>query len=317
MLGIALIGCGYWGKNVGKSLLKSKMFDLKCICDENDGALEDAKVFFGRNIDYETDYKKAILRRDIDCVAIATQTESHFEIAKEALERGRHVYVEKPATLNSAEAERLHKARNGLVIHVDHIMVYSPSILKAKELIDNGEIGDILHIDCSRVNLGIARKDVNVMWDLSIHDLSIVDFFLGGEVPREVFAVGTKGSFCQETTTALSLRYKNAIATIRASWLSPVKERKITVYGSKKTMIINDMEQIDKIVLYNKRIASDGTREISGDSTIMAIEIEEPLINSLEHFGECIQEKKESTTNAKSAVRLLKILEMADKQIRK
>jgi len=328
MVNIALIGFGYWGPNVAKNIHNNPEFNLVSICDYKEDRLEKAKSIYIEQTKYEADYRKLLADDSIDAIAIAVETSGHYKIAKEALEAKKHIYVEKPFTQTVEEAEELKALaeRNNLIIHVDHIMIFHPVIRKIKQMIDNGELGDILYMDSVRLNLGKIKKDVSSMWDLAVHDLSIIDYLSDGKEPFYIHAVGEKLYNPKETLVFLSLRYKGFIAHIQSSWLSPLKERRFVVVGTKKMVLFDDMKIDQKLTIYDKGVnvvsASDNIeyRDYAikireGDIFIPYIPEEDALYNSLNHFLECIKEGRESISGANQAIRLLKSLHKADENM--
>lgn len=323
MVNIALIGYGYWGPNVARNLYKNKKYRFCAICDKKEERLALAKTTYAEALGYVQDYKDIIKRKDIDAVALAVETSAHYRLAKEALLAGKHVYVEKPFTDNvkdALELETLAKQKK-LRIHVDHIMVYHPIIKKIKEIIDQGKLGDILYFDCSRINLGQLKNDVSAMWDLSVHDLSIVDFLSNGEEPISINAMGEKIYSEKESITFLNLKYKSFLASIKASWLSPIKERRIMIAGTKKMLVYDDVDVLNKLIIYDKGFDINKDVEYEdyviktrgGGGVIPKLEQGDALFNSLEHFRQCIVEEHESLTNAQAAIRMIRILEAADR----
>lgn len=319
---IALVGYGYWGPNVARNLFKNKKWDFTCICDKKPERLEMAKGLYAEAVTYTTDYMDIIQDSSIDAVALAVETSAHFELAKQALLAGKHIYVEKPFTDNvkdAVELKELAKER-GLFIHVDHIMVYHPAIRKIKEFIQSGELGDIIWIDCSRLNLGQVKNDVSSMWDLSVHDLAIVDYLTDGAVVQNVKAMGTKMYSSHHSITQLVVQYEGFFSSMRASWVSPIKERKLIVAGTKKMIVYDDVDVVNKLIVYDKgfdiqpEIEYDQyvVKSRNGDALIPQIGNGDALYNSLEHFRECIEEQKESMTNADAAIRVIHVLEQAD-----
>ena len=324
MVNIALIGYGYWGPNVARNLYKNKEYRFCAICDKKEERLALAKTIYAEALEYVQDYKAIIERADIDAVALAVETSAHYQLAKEALLAGKHIYVEKPFTDNvkdALELEALAQKRN-LRIHVDHIMVYHPII---KEIIDRGELGDILYFDCSRINLGQLKNDVSAMWDLSVHDLSIVDFLSNGAEPISINAMGEKIYSEKESITFLNLKYKTFLASIKASWLSPIKERRIMIAGTKKMLVYDDVDVLNKLIIYDKGFDINKDVEYEdyviktrgGGGVIPKLEQGDALFNSLEHFRQCIVEGRESLTNAQAAIRMIRILEAADIKLKK
>ena len=329
MINVALIGYGYWGPNVARNIHANEKIDLHTICDFDIARLEKAKDVYIEQTKYETDYKKLLTNKNIQAIAIAVETSSHFKLAKEALLAGKHVYVEKPFTSTVEEAEELNILANkmGLIIHVDHIMIFHPIIKKIKSLIDSGEIGEILYIDAMRMNLGQIKKDVSAMWDLAIHDLSIIDYLMDGKEPTYINAVGEKYYNPKESLCFLTMRYEGFISHIQSSWVSPLKERKVIIAGTKKMIVYDDMKIAEKLMIYDKgvNVISGGNIEYEdyvvqvreGDVCIPYIPREDALFNSINHFYESIDTKQSSISDPNQAIRLLKILETADKNMNK
>ena len=319
---IALVGYGYWGPNVARNLFKNKKWDFTCICDKKPERLEMAKGLYAEAVTYTTDYMDIINDPSIDAVALAVETSAHFELAKQALQAGKHIYVEKPFTDNVKDAVELKELakEKGLIIHVDHIMVYHPAIRKIKEFIQSGEIGDIIWIDCSRLNLGQVKNDVSSMWDLSVHDLAIVDYLTDGAVVQNVKAMGTKMYSTHHSITQLVVQYEGFFSSMRASWVSPIKERKLIVAGTKKMIVYDDVDVVNKLIIYDKgfdiqpEIEYDQyvVKSRNGDALIPQLEVGDALFNSLDHFRDCVENNKESMTNADAAIRVINVLEKAD-----
>lgn len=327
MITIALIGYGYWGPNVAKNLYKNKEYNFIAICDKKPERLEKANKIYANAVSYVENYREIIDDPKIDAVALAVETSAHYQLAKEALFAGKHVYVEKPFTDNVKDAEELYAIaqERHLKIHVDHIMVYHPVIKKIKEIIDSGDIGELIYFDCSRINLGNIKNDVSAMWDLSVHDLSIIDYLSDGEEPVSVKAMGKKVYSQKESITFLDLAYERFLANITASWLSPIKERRLIIAGTKKMLVYDDVDVLNKLIIYDKgfELEKFGSMEYEefvakarvGDAVIPKFEQGDALFNSLEHFRQCIINGTESRTDARSAIRMLKILEAADKEL--
>lgn len=327
-IGIALIGYGYWGTNVAQKIAQNEGFSFLYICDKNSEQLKKARMLYREKISYIQDYKEMLHDGAIKAVAIAVETEAHYEVAKEALLAGKHVYIEKPFTSTSVQGEELQKLakERQLTIHVDHIMIYHPIIKDMKKRLDSGELGEILYFDCSRINLGKIKHDVNSMWDLTVHDLSVIDYLSDGELPRDIKCVGQCLYSAKESVTSLLVKYDEFFATMTSSWLSPIKERRIIMGATKKMVVFNDIDPMYRYVIYDKGFDVDVELENmeyenfrlqtrNGGALIPELPQEDALYNSIEHFRECICEKKESMSGAAAAIRLLKILEKADRQL--
>lgn len=324
MLKVMQIGYGYWGANVAKKLIASKMFEFKYLAEPDKGRRERAKSQLPTTVEIVENYKEK-LNADIDAVVICTQTEYSYEIAMMAMEYGKHIFTEKPIATNVERTLKLiEKAEEKkLVLHCDHLMVYNPVIKYIKKLIDGGEIGDVMYIDISRVNLGPIRKDINAMLDLAVHDIAVIDYLLGELVPDSLSAYGTKFFGQQETITYLTMKNGEILININSSWISPVKVRKMIIAGTKKMLVFDDVK-MDKLYIYDRGIEvvqgeQYGEYEFKtkvGDIFIPCIENEDSLQNSLEHFAECVMERKESLSGAKQSLRVMKVLEKAQNALR-
>ncbi len=324
-MNIALIGYGYWGPNVAKNIYANKSLKLHTICDVKQTRLDKAKNLYVEQSQYELDYKKLLNNPDINAVAVAVETSAHFQVVKDALTAGKHVYVEKPFTSTVKEAEELTALAysKGLIIHVDHIMMYHPCIQKIRELITSGDLGNLLYIEAMRMNLGQIKKDVSAMADLAVHDLSIIDYLCDGKEPFYIKAVGEKKYSPRESLTFLMLRYHDFIAHIQSSWISPLKERKLIVAGTKKMVVFDDIKpSTEKLTIYDKGVDVIAGSDVEyedyavktrvGDIWIPYIPEQDALYNSLDHFAQCIRDNKQSDSGPEQATRVLRILEHAD-----
>lgn len=323
---VALIGYGYWGPNLARNLNANKDIDFVGICELDKGKLDKAKSVYGDRLFYESDYKKVLNNWFFDAVAIAVPTEYSFEIAMSALEAGKHVFIEKPIASTVERAQILiDKARqNGLVIHCDHIMIYHPIVRYIKRMVQNGELGDLLYIDITRTNLGPIRSDINAMMDLAVHDIAVINYLADNPDFEELSAMGKVCYGKQETLTFLNIRYNNFIASIKSSWISPVKERRTVIAGARKMVVFDDVAVDNKLIIYDKGIDVQGSEEYGeyevhtrlGDIMIPHINNEDALQNSIKHFVECIKEGKESISGPEQSLRVMKVLEEASKQLK-
>jgi predicted dehydrogenase len=324
-MNVALIGYGYWGPNVAKNIFANKKLRLHTICDLKQARLDKAHNLYVEQSKYETDYHKVLSNPEIHAVAVAVETSAHFQVVKDALNAGKHVYVEKPFTSTVHEAEELTNlaASKGLIIHVDHIMMYHPCIQKIRELIVADELGDLLYIEAMRMNLGQIKKDVSAMADLAVHDLSIIDYLCDGKEPFYIKAVGEKKYNPKESLTFLMLRYHDFIAHIQSSWISPLKERKLIVAGTKKMVVFDDIKlTTEKLMIYDKGVDVMSGDDVEyedyavkirvGDIWIPYIPEQDALFNSINHFSACIESGKPSASGPEQAIRVLKILEQAE-----
>lgn len=323
---IALIGFGYWGPNVAKNIFANKKLTLHTICDKKQARLDKAHSIYIEQCRYETDYRVLLSNPEIEAIAVAVETSAHFQLVKDALNAGKHVYVEKPFTSTVAEAEELTamaKAR-GLTIHVDHIMIYHPCVQRIKSVMDSGDLGELLYIEAMRMNLGQIKKDVSAMADLAVHDLSIIDYLSNGKEPFYIKAVGEKKYNPKESLTFLMLRYDDFIAHIQSSWISPLKERKLIVAGTKKMIVFDDMRpSSEKLMIYDKGVdvvSDDDNIEYEdyavkvrmGDILIPYIAEQDALFNSIEQFRKSVESNTQSSSGPEQAIRVLRILEQAE-----
>ncbi|CAK9249851.1 unnamed protein product [Sphagnum jensenii] len=296
-LNIGLIGYGYWGTNLLRNIVQQPLSGKVIVCDTNEERLRTVQTIF---INLETTASPADIfqNAEIDAVVIATPTSSHYPLAKEALLQGKHVLVEKPLSTSVTEVEDLiaiAKARN-LVLMVDHIYLYNPVIHQLKKYISEEFLGRINYIDATRINLGIYQDDINVLWDLACHDISIINYLIG-ERPKTARAIG-KLNFNNkvEDLAYLFLEYESGLLVqINGSWASPVKIRKMIIGGEKKMIIYDDIESTNKLIIYD--YMSNGTPDQNksklidyrlGDITIPKYEITEPLSNVMAEFYDCI-----------------------------
>lgn len=328
MLNFALIGYGYWGPNVARNLYKNKNIILKYICDLKQERLDFARDLYANEVQYTRSFDEVIADDSIDAICLAVETSAHFELGKRVIESGKHLYVEKPFTDNVAQAIELKElaANKGVTIHVDHIMIYHPAIVKIKEIIEAGELGDIIYMDCSRMNLGKVKNDVSAMWDLSVHDLSIIDYLSNGAEIKTVKSMGRIIYSTRPSVTFITADYGSFIANIKANWISPIKERKLIIAGTKKMIVYDDVDVLNKLIVYDKGFdvirASDPmeysefvVKTRSGDALIPQLEVGDALYNSLEHFRQCLIEERESLSGPDVAIRVLTVLEEADKNM--
>ena len=256
MLTIGVVGCGYWGPNLIRNFMNLHGADVKVCADISETRLQHMKGLYP-SIDVTSDYREVVDNPGIDAVVVSTPVSSHFEVAKAALDAGKHVFVEKPLTRTVEEGMtlvRLAEERKQTLM-VGHTFVFTAAVNKIKELIDSGELGDIYYISTSRVNLGIFQEDINVVWDLAPHDISIMNFVLNSK-PESVTAIGH--SYIRpdiEDVAFVTMRYPgNKLANIHVSWLNPSKIRKTTVVGSKKMLIYDDVSSLEKIRIYDKGV---------------------------------------------------------------
>ena len=325
-ISIAVVGVGYWGPNLLRNFSRIPEADMNAGCDIDETKLQYAKSRFPQ-IKVTTNYRELFDDPSIDAVAISTPLATHFQLAKEALERGKHVLVEKPLAQTSKEAEELIKLASGKgkILMVGHTFEYSPPVNKIKELISSGEIGKIYYIDSSRVNLGLFRSDTSVIWDLAAHDVSILLYLLDAK-PRSVLATGQ--GFIQneiEDVAYLNIRFDNGtMANVHVSWLSPCKLRRITIVGDKKMIVYDDAEDMEKVKMYDRGVSLVKLEDIykgfpiiyrTGDIHIPYIETTESLEIECRHFLECIRDNKKPRSSGEVGLAVVKVLEAAEKSL--
>jgi len=318
---IGVVGLGYWGPNLVRNFIDVENCRVVMVCDANEARLKPVKKRYP-NIELTTKYEDMAASNDVDAIAIATPVISHYPLAKQALENGKHVLIEKPICSNSTEAEDLIKTAKKYqkILMVDHTFLYTGGVRKIKELIDKGEIGQLFYLDSVRINLGLFRPDVNVIWDLASHDISIIHY-LFDEPPVSVSAMGRDFNNNNITCLAyITLKYKSGmIAHIHTSWLSPVKIRRIILGGSKKMVIYDDVEPTEKIKIYDSGIEFRQENETSlqptyrlGDINLPKLDQREALALEANHFIDCILNGKKPLTDGAMGLAVLKILEAAD-----
>lgn len=328
MYTIAVIGYGYWGPNIVRNFQNNRKCDVKYICDLDSGARRRAADDYP-DIETVANPEDIFSDQSVDIVAIATPVSTHFEIAQKSLEAGKHIFLEKPMVETIAQADELIRTatKNHLVGAVDHTFIFTGAIRKIKEIVDSGEIGEILYFDSVRVNLGLFQHDIDVIWDLAPHDLSIL-FYITGQRPINVTANGVDHLNNGLVDIAyLTLGYENKmIANFHVNWLSPVKIRKILIAGSKKMIVYDDMEISEKIRIYDKGVFLGDPESIhkllvkyrSGDMVAPNIPSTEALKTEIEHFIEQVDQNAMSFVNdLKHGREIVKILEASSLSLNK
>jgi len=319
MVKIGVVGYGYWGKNLVRNFSQLKEVQIVCVADKNSKNIDLLRVNHP-GINSTQDMMDIIKDPGIDAVVVATPAISHFEVAKLCLENKKHVFVEKPLALTVEDGEELVRLsrKNKRIMMVGHLMEYHPAVRKLKEYIVNGDLGEIYYLYSQRVNLGKVRIDENALWSLAPHDISMILFLLDS-YPEEVSATGE--SYLNkkiEDVIFFTLRFPSRIiAHIHVSWLDPDKIRKLTVVGSRKMAVFDDMSLHEKIKIFDKGVPSHDALSLRfGDIHIPALDASEPLKNECQHFIECIREGREPLSNGADGLRVLKILCMAQKSLK-
>jgi len=325
-MNVAVIGLGYWGPNLLRNLYEIKSCDSLIACDKDESKLEKIKLRYP-TVAIEKNYRNLLTNDRLQAVVIATPVSSHFPIGQDFLKAGKHIFLEKPFTQNTAEAEKLLQLaeEKNLITMVGHTFEYSPPVLKIKEIIDSGELGKIYYISTSRVNLGLHQKDVSVIWDLAPHDFSILFHWLEAE-PIRISAMGK--DYVQKNipdVAFINMEFASGcIAHVQVSWLSPSKLRRTAIIGSKKMLVYDDTENIEKVKIYDKGVdykdpETFGEFQLSyrsGDVVSPYIKNFEPLNMEMKHFLDCCGTHQRPKTDGYNGLRVVKALEAAEKSLR-
>ncbi len=322
MIHVAIIGYGYWGPKLVRNFLNTPLCKLVYVVDTNQKRLVKVQQKYP-GLKTTLDFNTVINNPEIDAIVIATPVALHFPLAKKALEAGKHVLLEKPMTRSVIEAKILIDIAlaKGKLLMVDHTYLYNNAVQAIKALIDNDVIGKLMYLDSTRINLGLFQTDVNVLWDLAPHDISICSYLME-ESPLAVQAIGVSHIHNQlENMAYLHLYYpENKIAHFNCSWVSPVKIRQMLIGGDKKMILFNDLETTEKVRIYDKGYTvlpeSDRDQVLVdyriGDIQIPKIPQTEALANMATDFITCIQENKTPVSNFKNGLEVVRILEAAD-----
>ena len=327
MFNIGIVGCGYWGPNLVRNFNSLSDCTVKWLCDANPDRLAYMKKLY-RNIETTVKYEDMVNNNDIDAVAIATPVRLHFKMAKAALLAGKHTLIEKPMAASSEECTELIALaqKQSLTLMVGHTYIYSACVRKIKEIVEDGDLGEIQYISSRRLNLGLFQKDINVTWDLAPHDLTIVLYVLG-KTPTGVNCQG-KAHVTEEIedVTNMTLTFSNgAIALIQNSWLDPNKIRQMTFVGRRRMLIYDDTEPLEKIKSYDTRVESpplyDTFAEFQysyhyGDMYCPYIKQDEPLKIECQHFLDCINSGTEPISSGLDGLNVVQILEAASESLK-
>ncbi len=325
-MNFAVIGYGYWGPNVVRNLASLEGHRVVAIADESHGArLRAQKAYPNLRVTRET--SEVIASVDVDAVAVVTPVWTHYELVKEALGNGKHVFVEKPFTSNTQQGEELIELaqRRNLKIMVDHTFLFTGAVKRIAQLLEEGTLGRLYYYDSTRVNLGLFQHDINVLWDLAPHDLSIMDYLIKTR-PEAVVATGETHLNGVEDVGYMTLYFPNqVIAHINVNWLSPVKVRTTLLGGEKRMVVWNDLEADEKVKVYNKGVNitnQEGVYELlvsyrSGDMWAPQLEQGEALSKELAYFGHCVEKNEEPFNNGVAGLRVVKMLEAASESLRK
>jgi predicted dehydrogenase len=326
MIGIGIIGYGYWGPNLVRNFTQTAGVKVVSVCDQRPARRAQVEAHYPA-IKAVSDVSEMLANPAINAVAIATPVFSHFDLAMQALKAGKHVFVEKPFTTTSEQAVRLieEAEKRRLVLMVDHTFLYTSAVRKIKELIDQGSLGQLYYYDSVRVNLGIFQHDVNVLWDLAVHDLSIMDFVLG-RAPTMIAATGIASVPGQpESLAYLTCFFEdNLIAHFHVNWLAPVKIRRTLIGGSEKMITWDDMELSEKLKIFDKGITlnngPEGVYQLqvgyrAGDMWAPHLPNVEALQVEAQHFLECIEHGLPPISDGHAGLRVVRILEAASQSM--
>lgn len=329
MVRIGIIGCGYWGPNLVRNFAELSDFKVVSVCDLQTKRLKSIQAKYPY-VTITTEADDLLRDPAIDAVAIATPISTHFALAKRALEEGKHVFVEKPITSRAAEAEILceEAERRGLRLMVDHIFLFNGAVRKIKEVIDDGQLGQIFYFDSMRLNLGLFQHDFSVIWDLAAHDVSIMEYLLEKR-PLSVSAVGNSHFHNDiENIAYVAVQLEdNILAHFHVNWLAPVKVRQSLISGSEKMVVYDDLKADEKVCIYDKGVSmlpEDSESKYkalveyrTGDMVAPKLDRTEPLRLACQHFADCIHGRASTpVSDGNFAVKVVRILEAAEKSLR-
>lgn len=327
MIHLAVIGAGYWGPNLIRNFSQIPGARVAYVCDLDPTKLAPLANQYPA-LKTTRDYNDALRDPDVDAIVIATPVSTHRKLALDALRAGKHVLVEKPlaATTDTAREIANCARESGRVLMVGHTFIYNPAVAKVKDMIERGTLGEIYYIDSSRVNLGLHQFDINVIWDLAPHDISIILYWLGRR-PQRVSARGNSYTQAQiEDVAFITLEFANKVmAHIHVSWMSPAKLRRTTIVGSKQMVVYDDLEAMEKVKLYDSGVEAltlnqETRAELQriyrvGDVLSPRIDVVEPLRVECAHFVECIRDGKTPRTNGDAGVAVVQVLEAATRSM--
>ena len=324
---IGVVGCGYWGPNLIRNFRSLADCRMKTMCDVSEQRLKHLKSLYPE-VEGETNYERMLGEAGLDAVVIATSVKHHFPMAKASLLAGKHTLIEKPLASSTAQCEELIEiaAAKGLVLMVGHTFLYSPAVRRIKEIVDTGDIGEILYICTRRLNLGLYQKDINVAWDLAPHDISVILHILQDQ-PLRVNCRGaahvTPGI---EDVTTMSLQFsKGRSAIVQSSWLDPRKVREMTIVGSKRMIVYDDVLPQEKIKIFDARVERpphyDTFAEFHyayhyGDIYAPYIKQDEPLKAECQHFLDSIRNGTVPLTSGKKGLEVVRILEASSQSLK-
>jgi len=325
VLRVGVIGYGYWGPNIVRNFQGHEKADVVAVCDKNPKSLSRVRRAHPE-VPVTSDQMEVLTSTQVDVVAVVTPVWTHFELAKLALENGKHVFVEKPFTSTTAQAEQLIELaeRKNLKIMVDHTFLFTGAVKRIKQFVDDGTLGGLYYYDSTRVNLGLFQHDCNVIWDLAPHDLSIMDHLIMSK-PEAIVATGANHLNGHADVAFLTIYYpNNLIAHINVNWLSPVKVRTTLLGGEKKMLVWNDLEADEKIKLYDRGVQMMSGEAVyqqlvsyrTGDMWSPNIEQIEALKVEASYFIDCIRNDKRPFNDGEAGLRVVRMLEAADESLK-
>jgi predicted dehydrogenase len=323
----AVIGFGYWGPNLVRNFRSLQNVSVRVVCEKSRERLKHLSSLYP-DIQTSTDLSRVLDDDSIDMAVIATPVSTHFPISMECLKKDKHVFVEKPLAKSSEECRQMIKEAEAhkRILMVGHTFVYTQVVRKIKEIVDSGEIGDVMYVSCRRLNLGLFQKDINVAWDLAPHDLSIILYIMG----RNPVSVNCQGrahvSPTVEDVTNISLTFPNGgFAMIQSSWIDPRQVREITIIGTKKMIVYDDTQPLEKIKIYDKHVQAPphydtfGEFQYSyhyGDILSPFVREVEPLKVECQHFVDCVEKSKRPESSGYEGLAIVQILEAATESLK-
>ena len=326
-INVGVVGCGYWGPNLIRNFRALPNCRLKTMCDISEDRLKHLKGLYAE-VEGTTKFEDLLNDPELDAIAVATAVRFHFPMAKASLLAGKHTFIEKPMAASTAECQELVELaqKKGLILMVGHTFLYSPAVRKIKEIVDNGDIGDIRYISARRLNLGLFQKDINVAWDLAPHDISII-LYIMGEMPQTVNCQGTAHITpgIEDVATVNLTFSKERSAIIQSSWLDPKKIREMTIVGSARMIVYDDVAPQEKIKIFDVRVERpphyDTFAEFHyayhyGDVYSPYIKQDEPLKTECQHFLDCIRNGRAPITSGTRGMEVVKILEASSLSLR-
>lgn len=322
---IGVVGAGYWGPNIIRNFHQIPNCEMAVCCDKDAKRLSHMSGLYP-GMKTTTDYDELVNDASLDAIAVCTHVSAHYLLAKKALQAGKHILVEKPFTARVDEAEELVELgkKNGKVIMIDHTFEYTAGVNKLKEIIESGVLGDVLYVHCARLNLGIFQSDINVVWDLAPHDLSVI-LYATGLRPETIRTVGMKLLHPKvEDAAIVTLQCGKASAVIHVSWVDPLKVRKVSVVGTKQMLVYDDLDPLAKVHIYDKGVENPPHYDTFGeflcsyhygDIHMPRLKDAEPLSVMCRHFLECIETGQTPRSDGESGLRMVRLLAASDESI--